>query len=252
MANTSTHCADISNVLHELVEAFELLENQVRRADARGVFDAVTTVAVRQIDQADWASITVLDRDVFRTESATHKQAREGDQLQYAQHSGPCVDALVEAAPLHVADTATERRWPSFIPRVREELGVRSMLSFRMTLDDDDKAIAGLNLYAQRPHAFDEQSLVSGLLVATTGAIALTGARQRQQVSNLRAALEHSREIGIAIGILMWQYRITRDQAFNLLRISSQHTHRKLRDVAADVAESGALDLPKSGHGDQS
>ena len=114
-----------------------------------------------------------------------------------------------------------------------------------MTLEDDDQAIAGLNLYAQRPHAFDEQSLVTGLLVATTGAIALMGAREREQVTNLRSALEHSREIGIAIGILMWQHRITRDQAFNLLRISSQHTHRKLRDVAADVAESGTLDLPQ-------
>ena len=105
--DTSGGGAAASNTLRELVEAFELLENHVRRADTRGVFDAVTTVAARQLDQADWASITVLERDVFRTESATHRQAREGDQLQYASRSGPCVDALVDAAQLHVPDTAT-------------------------------------------------------------------------------------------------------------------------------------------------
>src|SRR4051812_41015437 len=59
--DTSSGGAAASNSLRELVEAFELLENHVRRADTRGVFDAVTTVAARQLDQADWASITVLE-----------------------------------------------------------------------------------------------------------------------------------------------------------------------------------------------
>jgi AmiR/NasT family two-component response regulator len=43
----------------------------------------------------------------------------------------------------------------------------------------------------------------------------------------------------------MSQHKITREQAFNLLRITSQHTHRKLSQIAADVADTGTLELPK-------
>ena len=61
----------------------------------------------------------------------------------------------------------------------------------------------------------------------------------------MERALESSREIGTAIGILMARELCTADQAFDLLRVASQHTHRKLRDIAAHVKETGALpDLP--------
>jgi hypothetical protein len=43
----------------------------------------------------------------------------------------------------------------------------------------------------------------------------------------------------------MSQHKITRQQAFDLLRISSQHTHRRLADIAVDVADTGTLELPK-------
>jgi AmiR/NasT family two-component response regulator len=43
------------------------------------------------------------------------------------------------------------------------------------------------------------------------------------------------------MGIVMNASKVTRDQAFDLLRIASQHTHRKLADVATDVAETGQL-----------
>jgi hypothetical protein len=35
--------------------------------------------------------------------------------------------------------------------------------------------------------------------------------------------------------------KVTRDQAFDLLRMASQHSNRKLADVAERVAETGAL-----------
>jgi AmiR/NasT family two-component response regulator len=37
--------------------------------------------------------------------------------------------------------------------------------------------------------------------------------------------------------------KITKDQAFDALRVASQHSHRKLRDVAQDVIDTGTLDL---------
>ncbi len=39
----------------------------------------------------------------------------------------------------------------------------------------------------------------------------------------------------------MAQYRITRDEAFNLLRMASQRMHRKLADIAVRRRRHGAL-----------
>ena len=42
----------------------------------------------------------------------------------------------------------------------------------------------------------------------------------------------------------MNQHKITRGQAFDLLRIASQHGHRKLVQIATEVADTGILNLP--------
>ncbi len=60
--------------------------------------------------------------------------------------------------------------------------------------------------------------------------------------ANLQLALQTSRHIGAAIGILMSLHKITEDQAFDLLRLASQRCNRKLRDLALDVIDTGWLD----------
>ena len=59
------------------------------------------------------------------------------------------------------------------------------------------------------------------------------------------AALESNRDIGVAIGILMATKLVTKlvtqQEAFDALRITSQHTHRKLHLVALKVTETGEL-----------
>jgi AmiR/NasT family two-component response regulator len=72
----------------------------------------------------------------------------------------------------------------------------------------------------------------------------MVSARLHEQVQHLERALQSNRGIGIAIGVLMNQYKITKEQAFDLLRLASQHGHRKLVDVALDVTETGTLELP--------
>ena len=63
----------------------------------------------------------------------------------------------------------------------------------------------------------------------------------RTKVENLEIALEHSRDIGVAMGIVMATEKVTRDCAFDRLSTVSQHQNRKLHVVAAEVIESGTL-----------
>ena len=59
--------------------------------------------------------------------------------------------------------------------------------------------------------------------------------------ANLQSALDSNRRIGTAIGILMAHRRITETSAFDQLRLVSQATHRKLREIADDVILTGTL-----------
>jgi len=51
----------------------------------------------------------------------------------------------------------------------------------------------------------------------------------------LQEALDNEREISIAIGITMMQYRLDRKAAFELLRKTARSQNRKLAELAADV-----------------
>lgn len=67
---------------------------------------------------------------------------------------------------------------------------------------------------------------------------------ERDKAANLELALVSNREIAQAIGILMSAYKLTSQQGFDMMRTASQHAHRKLRDVAAEVCDTGMLELP--------
>jgi AmiR/NasT family two-component response regulator len=45
----------------------------------------------------------------------------------------------------------------------------------------------------------------------------------------------------MAVGVLMAMNKLAEQQAFDQLRLASQRTHRKLRDVSEDVIATGAI-----------
>jgi len=94
-----------------------------------------------------------------------------------------------------------------------------------------DKVIAGLLL---------DRAIVLVRAQRLEAAVAV----ERNKAAHLQLALATNREISQAIGILMSAYKLTSQQGFELLRTASQHTHRKLREVAAEVCVTGMLELP--------
>jgi GAF domain-containing protein len=146
----------------------------------------------------------------------------------------------------NTGDLRTDPRWPEFSRRAAETTGILSMLSIRLFFEDEQAAalLTGLNLYAAKPQAFDEDDEITLLLLGTQGALALAAAEHRTQVAGMARSQQSNRTIGVAIGILMTRLLLTREQAFGLLRIASQKSNRKLRDVAQDVVDTGSLDLP--------
>ena len=70
-----------------------------------------------------------------------------------------------------------------------------------------------------------------------------------EKVQGLEEALLSRDVIGQAKGILMERLHLTPDQAFEELRTVSQHHNRKVRDVAAALADTGEWPLANlNGH----
>jgi hypothetical protein len=225
----------------ELAAIFAELERELTAlTDADSVLRLLTTRAVELVPGAEHAGITRGRNGRFETVGATDELVDDVDAVQYELGSGPCVDAILEATVFNAPDLRADQRWPDFGARAAD-LGVHSMLSFRLFTENNPDLIAGLNLYAGKPSAFDEASESMGMLFATHGALAVAGAAAQEKADNLVIALQNSREIGVAMGVLMARHQITREEAFNLLRIASQRMHRKLADVAGEVADTGTL-----------
>ena len=235
-----------SSALRDVATMFAELGERIGEAGAsstrRDAFAVVVQVARQRVDGAVGASVTVYREGDFRTEASSDDRVARADAIQYELGSGPCVDAIVQNALYQPRDLREDGRWPVFGRRVADELGLRSMLSYRLGTDVvGADTIAGLNLYAEEPNAFTDAAVEVGLLLATHSA-ALAAARfNRERAEHLERALQTSRDIGIAMGVLMTQHKIDRTQAFDLLRIVSQSTNRKLAELALEVGETGVL-----------
>lgn len=234
-----------SEGLRSLAATFAELGRHVETSSTPATLQAIVEMAAERL-RASAASITTLRQGRFATTAATDDRARGADALQYRLGSGPCVDAIRENGVFSCSDLAGDPRWPHFGPRAVTEHGFSSLLAYRLSFDssvEHDDMIAALNVYGNEPGAFDDTDQAVGLLLSTHAAIALVASSERERSQQLLEALDSNRDIGVAMGVLMARHQVTRMQAFDLLRISSQETNRKLRLVAEDVAETGRLML---------
>lgn len=205
---------------------------------------AITTTAVSIIDTAEAASITRGVDGEFETVAETSDLPPKVDAIQYELGSGPCVDSALEDCVFRTGDLGNDPRWPEFGKRASEEFDVRSMLAVRLFIEDKDNLIASLNLYSTARDAFTAGDQARAELIAIYSAAAVNAMTEKERSRNLRVALESNRQIGVALGILMSRYKVSDDEAFSLMQMASQRTHRKLRDIAAEVVDTGDLQLP--------
>lgn len=216
--------------------------------DARaGTLARFVTLATEIVSGCDSAGVLVADDAGFATAAATSQIVGALHDLQRDCGEGPCLDAIADQSPRYATDLASDSQWPSFAPAA-VALGVRSVLAY--PLINAGRASA-LNLYAGLPAAFGAADRARGLLLSVFAGLAIGAADEQQRAdareANLRAALRTRELIGQAQGILMERERITSDQAFALLRDSSQHLNVKLREVAETLVETG--ETPETGRG---
>jgi GAF domain-containing protein len=206
------------------------------------VLDLVVSLAGASLPRVEWASVSLVraDQGGLVTESASSKEIRDLDQVQYVSDRGPCVDAIRTGRPKNSVMAEELDRWPELATEGMC-FGVGSVLSLPLTVGD--RTTGALNLYSRAPEPFpeDDQHMAATFAQETSVVLANAVAFQAKDMVNahLQEALASRDLIGQAKGIIMERDRCTADEAFNVLKRISQSRNIKLRDVADRVVFTG-------------
>ena len=222
----------------------ELSELMVDEETLDRTLQRVVTLSCMSLSGCDFASVTVERSGQPRTAACTDKAALTIDEVQYAEGTGPCLEALRQREIVAVPSIERDGRWPHFCATARDH-GVLSSMSLPLVHRGEGKG--AFNLYALESDAFSFEDREHGTLFAEQAAVAVANAevywRTYDLTQNLQAALEHRDVIGQAKGVLMARQGLTADQAFDELRRASQRHNMKLHEIAESVARTGGLDV---------
>ena len=227
---------------------FASLAEHLYRGDAEGdVYAAVTAAAVRLVAGCDRSCIMLVEKGGLRTVGATDEVAWQIDQLEKLADEGPCVDAIDEEAVQIDPDIRVATPWPKLAAMVLEQTPVKGMLGFRLLVDG--RKAGALNLFSDTAGAFDDTSADQGAVIAAFASVALMTLSARREARELREGLASNREIGKAVGLLMAAHKVTAEEAFALLRKTSQDLNLKLAAVAGLVVSGREDQLRPRGRG---
>jgi transcriptional regulator with GAF, ATPase, and Fis domain len=200
----------------------------------------VCCIAASAIPAAEGASITTFP-DGRPGAVASDEWSQQFDELQYAEHEGPCLDAFRTGTVFRVRDLAEDTRWPSYVPKA-VTYGARSMMS--LPLAAEGKNIGALNLYSRQPDAFDSEAVSMATIVAAHAGLASQVAAalfgHRELADQLTEAMRSRAVIEQAKGLLMGSLHCDAEEAFQTLVRLSQTSNRKLREVAAALVADAA------------
>src|SRR3954464_3840673 len=226
-------------------EALERLGGlSLRELSLDSLLQTVADLAKTVMPGSPETSVLMLVRGDPTTVVSTGQLAVDLDERQYERGHGPCLHAARTGELTEITDTRTDSRWQDYLHRAVER-GNLSSLSVPLVIDEQEQVAGALNIYAREAGAFDEDSRAAATRFGPYAAVAAGNMyayqSARDMADNLRAALESRAVIDQAKGVLMERYRLTPDQAFQLLARASVKANRKVRDIADELVRTGEL-----------
>ena len=203
--------------------------------------DAALERVVAETDDVfavDGAGLLLLldEGGVLRYTAASDEPGRMLESLQEQFGEGPCVDAFLNDAPVLAPDLGADPRWPSVGPLAARH-GIGAVLG--VPVDLSEGPVGTLNVYAARPHRWEEAD-VAAIQAYTRVIASLLRTAVRAHVSGkaagqLQRALDHRSLIEQAKGVIMERRGLDQQAAFELLRAQARSTRRRLDEVASEV-----------------
>ncbi len=205
-----------------------------------GFLQDLTVKAVEAVPGTDACSLMLRRNGHPLTVASSDPLAQLLDERQYQGEfdegmGGPCLTSVECRCEQHIRDTGEERRWNAYARFAREH-GIGSALAIPML--PNGTCLGAMNLYARRPHAFDDSAEAARRLAQqAVGAVevAVRIDDQAREADDLRTAMLSRSIIDQAIGIVMAQRHCAAATALESLRRASQNRNVKLRDLCHDL-----------------
>ena len=217
--------------LQQLADAARSMQEKTTTQE---MLDEAVQVAIEIIEGCDLAGMSIVNPGGVDTPAGSGDALKRLDSLQFELKEGPCFEALQDQEIVLSRDLATDARWPIWGPRVAKEIGVGSIVSYRLFTAAD--TLGAMNLYSLRTDAFDTEDIDNGGALAAHVAVALA---ESQSLTHLETAINARTVIGRAEGILMERFALSPAQAFAVLRRVSQDRNIKLNRVAEELVRTG-------------
>src|SRR3712207_1610918 len=225
------------------VEALERLGVLTLREHCmRSLLQTVADLAKEVMPGDPEASVSLLINDRPSTVAFTGELAVDCDESQYGRGYGPCLHAAGTGEVVEIADARVESRWRGYVQHA-VTCGALSSLSVPLPITD---GIAGaLNVYARKPHAFDQDSRSVATRFAGHAAVVAANMYAYEEARDLAEHLERRAEsravVERATGMLMERHGLTVEQAQQGLARVARYADTRVKDVAAGLVRTGAL-----------
>ncbi|ONI91881.1 transcriptional regulator [Actinosynnema sp. ALI-1.44] len=204
-------------------------------------FLGVLTERTVELLEVDAAGVILSDqRGGWRPAAGSSEDAELVEVFAAQTEQGPCVDCAHSGEVVTSDDLIVDTgRWPQFTPAA-VGAGFRAACAVPMRLRDE--VIGALTLLNTHATAIDGDSIELGRAladVATIGILQQRAVQHEQIVSEqLQATLHHRTVIEQAKGVLAESGGLDMHRAYLVLRAYARAHHRRLSDVARDVATS--------------
>jgi GAF domain-containing protein len=216
----------------QIAELARDLQEQRGADDIGTALGKLLGTAVRFVPSAEHAALTMGGRHGMQTISATDGYPVLLTEI-LRRHKAMCGTATWKGNVIRIDDVTVERRWRHYCHDVGAETPIRSIMTIPLIVSHH--SMGALNLYAERPHAFDAESTEMALIMATHLALAWNMLRHDEQ---FRTALASRDLIGQAKGLMMERFNIDAVRAFELLSRLSQDSNTPVVEIARRLVES--------------
>jgi hypothetical protein len=215
----------------------EELHRRVRDEDSLiDLMYRASHVAVRLVDDVDWAGVTAQFAGPAFTAASTDRRVMVVDEGQYGQGDGPCLQAMRTDRPVSMTSEQVADRWPVLASAIRD-VGVRAFHA--EPLHARDHPVGSLNLYCGTAGGLQDPD--PDLLAVLTDYLdrGLTDYSAAQpgepNAHHLQQALRARFTVNQAVGVLMASHGITAEQALISLQQRVAETSGTPEHVARDI-----------------
>lgn len=194
-------------------------------------------LAVHAIDEVDACGVTVLREGKPVSIMPGAAPYSELEQYQYEHADGPLMQSMRCGEVVVVPSMEIEQQWHGY-PALAAQRGVAASLCLPLVVGE--RVLGAITLYSGHSHDFSPGRRLAELvsdLASTALSCMNTHGEQTKLNEQLQEALSSRAVIEQAKGLLMARRGCSADEAFNVLRRSSQHRNIKLREIAGAVVD---------------